>query len=126
MKVLDKMETEVKHNEEKKISIKYTYDDCMVSAETVVSRLKSELFNKLNDNINLGTYYVFKLDGKVYDLPEQMRKECVLSCDYKIADSVFEKVVYYDDIALKTFKQPNKLWKRIKLAFRYIFRKEIK
>lgn len=91
----------------------------------ILSQSKKQLFEQVNDKINLDTWYVFNIHENIVN--DNIRKitRYNYNIEYRIANNAYVTNVTYDERALRSFNPKNKLWTRIKLAFKYIFKRNI-
>ena len=127
MKLMDYSEMEETNHNEKLLRAEIVVDNNITMGEKLIQfKLKQEIYAKLEGFVKTYTCYMFKLYYDVIDLKEQNSKRHIMYCEYQIANSIKKNFVSYDDMALRVFKQPKKFFARLKLAFKYIFRKDIR
>lgn len=121
-------EMSIERHDSNLYTLSYSYSPSLykINKSEILNKVKTQFFKNFKDKVNMNTYYVFKIEEYEEDEnPLTGIKRLVYTIEVKLADTGHVVTYTYDELADKVFYKKRNFWQRLKLAFKYIFKRTL-
>lgn len=122
-------EENITHNNLDLFQTEFTYNSLYplrLTKKEIFSHIEDTFYKNFRDKVEPNTYYVFKI---ISEKPITDKNSAITKIVYRIevkkADTANIVCYTYDEYASNVFKKKNNFWQRLKLSFKYLFRRPL-